>query len=418
MLVNSKQLIQKILQYRIQLLWGIVIILSVYFVHFVITNADHSTHGFPTYYTASRLLDEGEDVSRFYDDDWFSSNIKRYVPDVYEIYHVNMPTTSLILLPLVKFDYSTARKIWTIFNLIILIGAVLFLIKKFSYKEFWVPMILILFLSYQPLYANFLFGQAYILILCLLIVAWYAYVSGNEKLLGIAIGLIFILKSAGFIFWLFLLVQKRWRSLVWGLAAMFIIILLSMPWIGINAWQTYAGKITDFVSIPSLSVTAYQTLHSFFHHLTTFNQQWNPEPLINLPLLGNLLSILSVLIIAGVSSFIAFKINKSEMAFGIFMVAGLLVSPASLDYHYTILLLPILILINNLQKHSTTMLWIMILILISLISVYLPYASPRLARGGWAVFAYPKLYGAIGLWGLFIRAAYRYEVKENRLNKV
>jgi hypothetical protein len=59
------------------------------------------------------------------------------------------------------------------------------------------------------------------------------------------------------------------------------------------------------------------------------------------------------------------------------------------------------------------MLWVMILILISLISVYLPYVSPRLAKGIWAVFAYPKLYGAIGLWGLFIMAAYRTEVKEN-----
>ena len=129
-----------------------------------------------------------------------------------------------------------------------------------------------------------------------------------------------------------------------------------------------------------------------------------------MPLLGNLLSIFSVLIIAGVSSFIAFKQNKSEMAFGVFIIAGLIISPVSLDYHYTILLLPILILINNIRKGSTTMVWVMILIFISLISVYLPYTSPRLVKGVWAVFAYPKLYGAIGLWGLFIRAADRSEV--------
>ena len=97
MLLKSKQLAQKLLQYRTKLLWGIVIILSVYFIHFVITNADRPTHGFGTYYTASRLLVEGEDVSRFYDDDWFSSNVKRFVPEVYEIYYINLPTTSLII---------------------------------------------------------------------------------------------------------------------------------------------------------------------------------------------------------------------------------------------------------------------------------------------------------------------------------
>jgi hypothetical protein len=412
MSLSSKQFKEKLLKNRNKILWGTAIILAAYFIFFVVTNASRSTHGFVAYYTASKLLAEGEDVSGFYNNDWFSSNVKRFVPEVYEIYNVNMPTTSLIMLPLVKFDYSTARIIWTIFNFIILFAAVSFLIRKFSYKEFWVPLILILFLAYQPLYANFSFGQAYILIFCLLIVAWYAYVSGNEKLLGIAIGLIFILKSTSFIFWLFLLVQRRWRSLVWGFAAMLIIILLSLPWIGFDAWQTYAGKITGFVSNPSLTVTAYQTLHSFFHHLTTFSKEWNPKPLFNLPLLGDLLSVFCALIIVAVSSFIAFKQNKSEMAFGIFIITGLIISPVSLDYHYTILLLSILILINNIQKDSTAMLWVLILISISLIAVYLPYASPRLAKGVWAFFAYPKLYGAIGLWGLFIRAAYRSEVKE------
>jgi len=400
--VISKHLTEKLLKNRNKILWGTAIILAAYFIFFVVTNASRSTHGFATYYTASKLLAEGEDVSWFYDDDWFSSNVKRFVPEVYEIYYVNMPTTSIIMLPLVNFDYSTARIIWTIFNFIILFAAVFFLIQKFNYKEFWVPLILILFLSYQPLYANFLFGQAYILIFCLLIVAWYAYVSGNEKLLGIVIGVIFILKSSSFIFWLFLLVQRRWRSLVWGFAAMLIIILLSLPWIGLEAWQTYTGKITGFVSNPSLSVTAYQTIHSFFHHLTSFNQQWNPEPWINLPLFGNLLSIFSVLIVVAVCSFLALKNKKSKIVFGAFIIAGVIISPASLDYHYTILLLPILILIGWIRNNPSILLWVVFLICLLLIVAILPYKSPRIAGGILAVFAYPKLYGAIGLWGLSI----------------
>ncbi len=400
--LSSKQLKEKLLKNRNRILWGTAIILAAYFIFFVVTNASRSTHGFLAYYTASKLLAEGEDVSRFYDNDWFSSNVKRFVPEVYEIYNVNMPTTSLIMLPLAKFDYSTARIMWTIFNFIILFAAVLFLIQKFNYKEFWVPLILILFLSYHPLYVNFLLGQAYIFIFCLLIVAWYAYVSENEKLLGVAIGLIFILKSTSFIFWLFLLVQRRWRSLIWGLLTVSVVILFSLPWIGFDVWQTYAGKITGFVSNPSLSVTAYQTPHSFFHHLTTFNQQWNPEPLINLPLLGNLLSIFSVLIIATVSSLIAFKQNKSKITFGIFVIAGLIISPVSLDYHYTILLLPILLLVSWIRNNPSILLWILLLIFVALIAADTPYSSPRISGGGWAILAYPKLCGAIGLWGLSI----------------
>jgi hypothetical protein len=142
MSLSSKQFKEKLLKNRNTILWGTAIILAAYFIFFVVTNASRPTHGFVAYYTASKLLAEGEDVSGFYDNDWFSSNVKRFVPEVYEIYNVNMPTTSLIMLPLVKFDYSTARIIWTIFNFIILFVAVLFLIQKFNYKEFWVPLIL------------------------------------------------------------------------------------------------------------------------------------------------------------------------------------------------------------------------------------------------------------------------------------
>ena len=149
----------------------IVIILAVYFICFAITNSDRPTHGFTSHYAASRLLSEGKEVSRFYDDGWFSVNVKRFVPEVYEIYYFNLPTTSIMMLPLVMFDYKTARIIWTIFNFIILLFAVGFLIRKFNYKELWTPLILILFLSFQPLYANFLFGQAYVLIFILFLVA-------------------------------------------------------------------------------------------------------------------------------------------------------------------------------------------------------------------------------------------------------
>ncbi|MEE9573063.1 MAG: hypothetical protein V3W20_08455, partial [Candidatus Neomarinimicrobiota bacterium] len=95
--VISKHLTEKLLKNRNKILWGTAIIFAAYFIFFVVTNASRSTHGFVAYYTASKLLAEGEDVSGFYNNDWFSSNVKRFVPEVYEIYNVNMPTTSLIM---------------------------------------------------------------------------------------------------------------------------------------------------------------------------------------------------------------------------------------------------------------------------------------------------------------------------------
>jgi hypothetical protein len=47
-----------------------------------------------------------------------------------------------------------------------------------------------------------------------------------------------------------------------------------------------------------------------------------------------------------------------------------------------------------------------------LIAVFLPYISPKVTGGLWAVFAYPKLYGAIGLLGLLLFAAYKSKLTE------
>jgi hypothetical protein len=37
-----------------------------------------------------------------------------------------------------------------------------------------------------------------------------------------------------------------------------------------------------------------------------------------------------------------------------------------------------------------------------LIAADLPYRSQQLETGAWALLAYPKLYGAVALWGLVL----------------
>jgi hypothetical protein len=58
-------------------------------------------------------------------------------------------------------------------------------------------------------------------------------------------------------------------------------------------------------------------------------------------------------------------------------------------------------------------LWLLFLFFFAIIAADLPYKSPRVTRGVWAIFAYPKLYGGIGLWGLFMLAFYRSKLKVN-----
>jgi hypothetical protein len=223
---------------------------------------------------------------------------------------------------------------------------VVFLIGRFKLQGIWTPLIIILFLCFQPLYANISYGQGYIFIFCLLVLAWFAYRSDSEKWLGFIIGLIFILKTTSFVLWILLPVQKKWKSLAWAFVTVVFFLLVTLPWVGLDSWYMYGNKLASYASHPSASVTAYQTVHSFFHHLTVYDQQWNPEPVFHLPFFGKLLSIIFSFFIIATTSYYAFKFKEPDLSFGAFIIAGIVISPASLDYHYVIALIPILIFVN------------------------------------------------------------------------
>jgi len=317
----------------------------------VVSNADRLSHGFASYYTASKLLIEGEDVTDFYDDNWFSLKVEKYVPGVYEIYLVNMPTTALVFLPVANFNYKSAKIIWTIFNILFFMVAIRLIISRMKLEGIWLPLVFIISFSFQPLYANIYFGQVYIFIFCLFVLAWFAYESGNEKLVGIMIGLVFIFKTVGVFLLILLALKRKWKSLLWAFVIVISLFIVTLPLFGLDSWSAYGNKLLGYTSSPTRSVTAYQTVHSFFHHFLVFDVQWNPAPLINLPILGNSLTIIFSLLVLTITIISAFKNEKPDIAFGTFIIAGIILSPASIDYHYMLILIPILILFDWLRKN-------------------------------------------------------------------
>lgn len=178
--------------------------------------------------------------------------------------------------------------------------------------------------------------------------------------------------------------------------------------------SAYGSKPINYASSPTLSVTAYQSIHGFFHHLFIFDANWNPYPLTNLPVIGISLTMIISLIILIVTSIYALKYNTSELAFGSFIIAGLLLNPASLDYHYVLIILPIIILVDWLKSHPSIGSWAVLLFSFILVALSLPYTSPKVTGGVWAIFAYPKLFRALGLWGLTLRASYISKSYEDR----
>ncbi len=388
------------------LLWGVVLFVAVRFALWLPEAAKRPSHGFVAYYTASKLLAEGADSSQFYDVVWFKAQIARFQPLASDV-HINPPTTNLLLLPLVGLDYTGARLVWTIFSLICLAGVAWWWIRTLPLSGPEIPLLWILLLWNQPAMASFYLGQTYLFLLALLVVAWVGYRQGWGGVMGVALALLLLLKLAGVFLWLLLLAQRQWRVLAWGTAVSLSLFLISLPWLGWPAWLNYLELLRGFASQPERAVTAYQTIPSLFAHLFTLDAQWNPHPLWVMPGVGDGLTWLVTAVLLLLSTLLAVKTagqnHLRDLHFAIFTTLSIILSPLALDYHYPLLLLPVVLLWVWLGRLPTRQKWMWRLVLgtaVFAIVADLPYRSPRLAGGAWALLAYPKLYGALLLWVL------------------
>src|SRR5690606_18039489 len=186
---------------------------------------------------------------------------------------------------------------------------------------------------------------------------------------------------------------RRWRALGWGIVSAALVGLASLPVVGLGAWRAYGQLLPDLAARPERAVTAYQTQLGLIRHLLTFDAQWNPSPLFQAPALGTWLPWVAFIAMAGLSVYVALTTDRNDLAFAAFVVAGVVLSPFSLDYHYTLLLLPLAILIAWAREQSSPWPWLVLTAGIVLVGADLPYRSPWLAAGAWALLAYPKLYG-------------------------
>ena len=395
-------------------IWLIAAFLAIHLARFVNDGFQRPVHGFVSHYTASKLVAQGEEAARFYDDDWFKAHVVEYEPTVADPYGANLPTMSLLMLPLTVFDYQRARVVWTGVSLVLLVVTLVILMWQLHLTAHWMAVYCCYVLLYQPLYENLLHGQMYVLALALLTVSWCGFRSAKGWPTGGALGTLLATKTAALMVWPLLLMHRRWQALTWGGGTILAVVGLSLPWLGVNAWTAYWEVAVRLPSEAFLSVTAYQTQLSFFRHLFIYDEQWNPSPLFNSPLAGMMLPWIGAAILLGVSAAVAFIRRNPDLLFAAFVLLSLVLSPVSLDYHYVIALIPIALLLSHWQHRMVSWEGLALITGAILIAADFPYRSASLADAAWAFFAYPKLYGALLLWGLALVSCVQSSGPESR----
>jgi hypothetical protein len=399
-------------------------VLAVYAAFVVAPACRHpNTNGFAAYYTASRiLLETPRELRRVYDNPWFQERIDAFgFARVRDIYNIQPPTMSLMLVPIAWMSPARARIVWVICSVVLWWSGLALLAKTLARAGAglvapWVRLAA-LTTAYIPVADNFRQGQCYALLFFLLCAVLYLAQHPDPRrtwLAGVPLGVMLVLKMAGLWFWPFLLVARRWGVLSVAAVTALAVTVLAAPAVDADAWRRFFHELPRLTSDPVRYVTAYQTTTSLAGHLFVFDARWNPAPAANRPRL----SMGVVLIVTAAAFIVSSRLQRlaSEdrdaraLSWGLLTALCVSLTPIAESYHYLLVLPAVVVALWwATQRGASRISWALLFFAILLLITPMRFYGSRHFQAGWlALLAYPRLYGAFLLWGWLARALCQY----------
>jgi len=195
------------------------------------------TADFPGYFTSARIVIDGQETQRLYDDDWFRQQIRRYGlesaknPGKFAPFP---PPTALLLVPLARYEPLTALRIVTVVSVLCLIGSIFLLARILA----WNPVDSALFIlsSGLAIIGGLRCGQPYIVISMFCILGYYLYLQRRPWLAGLCLGLFVPIKYFPIIILAYFAFRREWKVVMGGAAAIAAVGLLSIAVLG---WKVH-----------------------------------------------------------------------------------------------------------------------------------------------------------------------------------
>ena len=353
---------------------------------------------FPVYYVTGRLFRESYSTERIYEWIWLQRQKNRmgirrsdqpvvgFVPDT--------PFSALLVSPLTRWPPLTAKRIWIVINLALLV-AVAVLLRSLTQMG-WRRIALVIGLNY-PLLRNLEYGQYYLIILFLMTAALAIYVRERRFAAGVLLGIAAGLKIFPGIFLIYFL-RKRDLHAMLGLAAG------ALATVAIAVY-TYGAQLHSVLSTQLLPWAlrgeamdpynlASNSISSLLHKLWLFEPEWNPHPVAHSPMTFAVLQpLLQMLVLAPVIYLAAPRRHDQrqvQLEWSSFVVALLAVSTLPASYHFTVLILPIAVLASvYCQKRDYASLTLLSIVYLA---ICFPAWSTGRSDGWWALAGVPRLY--------------------------
>ena len=367
--------------------------------------APQLTHGFAMYYTYARIVLEGGNFTRTYNQQQFDQEmLASGFAEIKEIPN-NPPTASVPYLPIAILSPREGKVAWTVLSVILLAIATGTMFRAFNLRAtsdsgFF---LLILVFIWNPLQENMRHGQVYTLILCLLSLSLLALKRGRVAGSAFPLAVSVLIKGYGLIPLLGLAFRKQWKTAAFtaaGIAGIFTALLVIFP---LESWKSFVTE-SSLGRRPSDANVAYQTLNGFVRHHFTADLRWSPEPLFSLP--PGLVFFVSLLCNLAFIAFVLIRSRRQSesiaVAFARLVALSVVTAPVAEEYHYVLYLMLVASMSNRIEHllrgwNNIRVSDLIFLAGIVLIALPIPYRDWNAVALPYSLLAYPKLIAGITL---------------------
>jgi hypothetical protein len=374
------------------------------------------TYGFAAYYTFSKILYEGEDLSRGYEADFFNQKINEYgFKNIYDLYNI-IPTNAFVYLPFVWLNPESAKISWGFFSLVLLLAASFILLKAFNvkFKGNAGLIFLITIFLWHPVYENIALGQMYIFLFFLFSLSLYG-LSKNKNLLNLSPVILSILfKGYGVFYFLWLLITKRFKVFIISSLLLIALIIITLPVIHFSVWKTFIDVTSSTLGrFNEDSNVVYQTINGFIRHLFVYHKELNPNSIFKIS--SDIVFVMVIIINLTVVGLLLLKSGKiqnnnefSLLSLSAIIASSVTTAPMAEEYTY-VLFIPLMVALGCIlfrvrPENPIGQITVpKILYVFAVLEIMMPIHYKHMQDYSFPAYliAYPKLYGGLILLSLF-----------------
>ncbi len=359
---------------------------------------------FPNYYLAAQLAREGVDAAQAYDWRWLARQKDHHAIDRALVGLVPItPFSTLAVYPLTRFDALTAKRVWIALQLALLLPIALAL-REITGQP--LRRIALVTVASVPLYRNLLYGQFYILLLALLVGACWAHQREKPWLAGALVGIAAACKIFPLLFLLYFLRKRDWRAASAMVATLAACAGLSIASFGWEMHRTYLQQVLPWTLrgdiLPPFHVGS-GSVSTLLHCLFLYEPQWNPHPWHASPVAYAVLQGVIPMLLLAPALLLVDRHDRSArriaLEWSALLVAALTISTVPAPYNFTLLILPVMVLLAWLESRR-----IIVSAVVFALYMAIAYAQPWDPRPGYGphlLLQFLRLYLLVVLVAMF-----------------